>query len=120
MTRSAILAARVSSDQTDCTALLKSQVKEHEDYAATNGLRVEQIIALEGIGAGDFRAMLIAWLQLHHDVRIVVVQQTDRIIRACNNLEWLRELFDNRDMEIHFVATGEIWSRNSNSLRYFL
>jgi site-specific DNA recombinase len=111
----AVIAARLRIDSEDCSVALENQVKELKKYAAVNHFAVVKVLALEGKGAADLCRVLFEYLRHHPDVRVVVVEKTDRICGDLHSFALLENLIKERDLEIHFVKNGNIMRKATKS-----
>lgn len=66
-------------------------------------------------GRGAFGEM-VAWLRTHSDVRVILVEKTDRLYR--NLKDW--GTIDELDAEIHLPKEGVVLSRESRSSEKFM
>ena len=116
----AVIYARVSSKEQEREGYsIPAQLKLLKDYAAAERFTVVQeyvdVETAKQIGRAAFGAM-VAWLREHPDVRVVLVEKTDRLYR---NLEdWVT--IDELDAEIHFPKEGVVLSRDSRSSEKFM
>src|SRR5882762_9530521 len=105
-TRAAVPAlayARVSSKEQDKEGFsIAAQQKLLQGYADAHGMSIAQefvdIETAKATGRTNFEAM-IAYLKRHPQVRVVLVEKTDRLYR--NLKDWVR--LDEFDIEIHLV-----------------
>lgn len=116
----AVAYARVSSKEQDKEGFsIAAQQKSLQGYAASHGMVVAQefidIETAKATGRTNFEAML-AYLKRHTQVRIVLVEKTDRLYR--NLKDWVR--LDEFDIEIHLVKEGEVLSKDSRSSAKFM
>ncbi|WP_156776894.1 recombinase family protein [Nitrococcus mobilis] len=111
--------ARVSSKEQEKEGFsIPAQLKLLRDYAAAEGIRVvEEYVDVETAkqaGRSSFGEM-VDYLRQHPEVRIILVEKTDRLYR--NLKDWVT--LDELDLEIHFVnpslTSPKITSRYSES-----
>ena len=116
----AVTYARVSSKEQEREGYsIPAQLKLLKDYTAAEGFTVVQeyvdVETAKQIGRAAFGAM-VAWLREHPDVRVVLVEKTDRLYR--NLKDWVT--IDELDAEIHFPKEGVVLSRDSRSSEKFM
>ena len=112
--------ARVSSKEQEKEGYsIPAQLKLLKDYAATEGFSIaEEYVDVETAkqtGRAAFGEM-VAWLKAHLDVRVILVEKTDRLYR--NLKDWVT--IDELDAEIHFPKEGVVLSRESRSSEKFM
>ncbi len=118
--RKAVLYARVSTrDQEKEGYSIPAQVKLLDDYAALNGLIVASshvdVETARKAGRTAFGEML-RYLRRHPDVRILLVEKTDRLYR--NIKDWA--IIDDLGIEVHFVKENFILSDECRSSEKFM
>ncbi|MFT4053841.1 MAG: recombinase family protein [Novosphingobium sp.] len=118
--RKALLYARVStSDQEREGYSIPAQVKLLEDYAALKGLTIVgshiDVETARKTGRIAFGEML-RYLRRHPDIRIVLVEKTDRLYR--NLKDWAT--VDDLGIEIHFVKENFVLSDQCRSSEKFV
>jgi DNA invertase Pin-like site-specific DNA recombinase len=116
----AVIYARVSSKEQEKEGYsIPAQLKLLKDYAAAEGFTVAQeyvdVETAKQTGRGAFGEM-VAWLRAHPDVRVILVEKTDRLYR--NLKDWVT--IDELDAEIHFPKEGVVLSRESRSSEKFM
>jgi len=116
----AVAYARVSSKEQDKEGFsIPSQQKLLQGYAQTHGLTIAQeyvdVETAKATGRTSFEEM-IRYVQKHPQVRIILVEKTDRLYR--NLKDWVR--LDELDIEIHLVKEGIVLSRDSRSSEKFV
>ena len=116
----AVIYARVSSKEQEKEGYsIPAQLKLLKDYAATEGHTVAQeyvdVETAKQTGRAAFGEM-VTWLQAHPDVRVILVEKTDRLYR--NLKDWVT--IDELDAEIHFPKEGVVLSRDSRSSEKFM
>ena len=98
---------------------IPAQLKLLKDYAATEGFTIAQeyvdVETAKLTGRTAFGEM-VAWLWAHTDVRVILVEKTDRLYR--NLKDWVT--VDELDAEIHFPKEGVVLSRDSRSSEKFM
>ncbi|MBT6202890.1 MAG: recombinase family protein, partial [Rhodospirillaceae bacterium] len=112
--------ARVSSKEQEREGYsIPAQIKLLKEYAAAEGIVVAQeyvdVETAKQTGRAAFSEM-IAWLRAHPDVRMILVEKTDRLYR--NLKDWVT--IDELDVEIHLPKEGAIVSRDSKSSEKFM
>ncbi len=117
---SAILYARVSSKEQEKEGYsIPAQLRLLNDYAHKNNLRVVQefidVETAKQAGRTNFGEM-IKFLQASPDVKIILVEKTDRLYRNFKDYVTIDDL----ELEIHLVKEGEILSKNSKSHQKFI
>ncbi len=113
--RGAVLYARVSSKEQEKEGFsIPAQQKLLQAYAIEHGFTVvSEFIDVETAkqsGRPQFNGML-AFLKENPEVRIVLVEKTDRLYRNFRDYVTIDEL----DLEIHLVKEGEVLSKDSRS-----
>ena len=116
----AVIYARVSSKEQEKEGYsIPAQLKLLKDYAATEGFTIAQeyvdVETAKQTGRTAFGEM-VAWLWAHTDVRVILVEKTDRLYR--NLKDWVT--VDELDAEIHFPKEGVVLSRDSRSSEKFM
>lgn len=117
----AVLYARVSSDRQEKEGFsIPAQKKLLKEYAKTNNINiVEEFVEPETAkkaGRTKFNEML-KYLRKHPQVRIILVEKTDRIYRNLKDYVTLDEF---KDLEVHLVKEHEIISDKSSSHEKFV
>ncbi len=112
--------ARVSSKEQEKEGYsIPAQLKLLKDYAASEGFFVvDQYLDVETAkqaGRSAFSEM-IAWLRANPDVRVILVEKTDRLYR--NLKDWVT--IDELGVEIHLPKEGVVLSRESRSSEKFM
>lgn len=115
-----VIYARVSSKEQEKEGYsIPAQLKLLKEYATANGFAVAQeyidVETAKQTGRSAFGEM-VAWLRAHPDVRVVLVEKTDRLYR--NLKDWVT--IDELDAEIHFPKEGVVLSRESRSSEKFM
>lgn len=118
--REAVLYARVSTpDQQREGYSIPAQVKLLEDYAALNGMAVVSshvdVETARKTGRTAFGDML-RYLRRHPEVRIILVEKTDRLYR--NLKDWA--IIDDLGVEVHFVKENVVMSDGCRSSEKFV
>jgi DNA invertase Pin-like site-specific DNA recombinase len=116
----AIAYARVSSKEQEKEGFsIPAQQKLLQGYAQAQRFSiVKEYIDIEtakNTGRANFSEML-RHLKNHPEIRIILVEKTDRLYR--NLKDWVT--VDELDIEIHFVKEGMILSRDSKSSEKFV
>lgn len=116
----AVIYARVSSKEQEKEGYsIPAQLKLLKDYAAAEGFTVAKeyvdVETAKQTGRGAFGEM-VTWLRAHPDVRVILVEKTDRLYR--NLKDWVT--IDELDAEIHFPKEGVVLSRDSRSSEKFM
>ena len=116
----AVIYARVSSKEQEKEGYsIPAQLKLLKDYAAAEGFTVAHeyvdVETAKQTGRGAFGKM-VAWLRAPPDVRVILVEKTDRLYR--NLKDWVT--IDELDAEIHFPKEGVVLSRESRSSEKFM
>jgi site-specific DNA recombinase len=119
-TQQAVLYARVSSKEQDKEGFsIPAQQKLLIDYAQQNKLVVEQefidVETAKLAGRASFGEM-VRYLKTHPQIRIVLVEKTDRLYRNFKDYICLDEL----DIQIHLVKEGVVLSGDSKSSEKFV
>ena len=119
-TAKAVAYARVSTKEQDKEGFsIPAQQKLLQNYALTQGLRiVTEFVDVETAkqaGRTNF-AEMVRYLKAHADVRVLLVEKTDRLYR--NLRDWVT--LDELDIAIHLVKEGIVLSRDSRSSEKFV
>ncbi len=119
--KKSVLYARVSSDRQEKEGFsIPAQIKLLREYATKNNLKiVGEFIEAETAkkaGRNEFNNM-ITYLKKHKDVKIILVEKTDRLYRNLKDYVTIDEL---ENIEIHFVKEGQILSETSRSQDKFM
>lgn len=116
--KSAISYARVSTKEQEQGFSLDAQVRTLSDYA---GLKTFRIIrefkyseSAKSQGRKHFNAML-DYLRTHTEVRVVLVEKTDRLFRNLKDYVLVEGLVEELGLEIHFVKEGQVLRPDSRS-----
>ena len=114
----AVSYARISSKDQEQGFSLESQVKTARGYAALNDfIIVEEFTFTESAkqqGRKHFNAML-DYLRQHRDVRVVIVEKTDRLLRNFSDYVLVESLVQELELEFHLVKEGQVLRRESKS-----
>ena len=114
----AVTYARVSSKPQEDGFSLISQNRTITQYAASRKFEiVRDFTSSESAkkqGRKNFNAML-AFLREHPDVRIVIVEKTDRLVRNLHDFVEIEDLVEELDIEIHLVKEGQVLRRSAKS-----
>jgi site-specific DNA recombinase len=118
--KQAVIYARVSSKEQEKEGYsIPAQLKLLKEYAAAEAFTVTQeyvdVETAKQTGRSAFGEM-VAWLRAHPDVRVILVEKTDRLYR--NLKDWVT--IDELDAEIHFPKEGVVLSRDSRSSEKFM
>ena len=118
--KQAVVYARVSSKEQEKEGFsIPAQLKLLHDYALEQELRVlKEFIDVEtakAAGRLQFGEM-IKFLQIQKDVRIVLVEKTDRLYRNFKDYVTLEDL----DLSVHLVKENEVLSKDSRSHTKFI
>jgi site-specific DNA recombinase len=118
-TNKALAYARVSSKEQDTEGFsIASQQKLVQSYAADNRIVIEKefidVETAKASGRANFTEM-VNYIKKHPNVRVVLVEKTDRLYR--NLKDWV--LLDELDIEIHLVKEGVVLSQESKSSEKF-
>jgi site-specific DNA recombinase len=111
---------RVSSKEQDKEGFsIPAQQKLLAQYAQGERLTIAKeyidIETAKQAGRANFEEM-VRYLRSHRNVRIILVEKTDRMYR--NIKDWVT--LDELDIEIHFVKEGVVISRDSKSSEKFV
>ena len=114
----AVSYARVSSKPQEDGFSLISQNRTLTQYAASREFEiVRDFTSSESAkkqGRKNFNAML-AFLREHPDVRIVIVEKTDRLVRNLHDFVEIEDLVEELDIEIHLVKEGQVLRKTARS-----
>lgn len=110
--RNAVIYARVA-----CEEQLVAQVNMLRRYADSRGFRiVEQFRCSKSAnqqGRKHLNAML-EYLRQHPDVRVVIVEKTDRLCRNLQLVALVEDTVNELGLEVHFVKEGQVLRKESN------
>jgi len=116
--KSGVSYARVSSKEQEQGYSLDSQVRTLSDYATSKGVRIAREFryaeSAKEQGRKHFNAML-NYLRQHPDVRIVLVEKTDRLCRNLKDFVLVESLVEELGLEIHLVKEGQVLRTDSKS-----
>src|SRR5271163_1293209 len=118
--RQAVAYARVSSKEQEKEGFsIPAQLKLLKEYAAANDLSVAQeyvdVETAKQTGRAAFGEM-VDYLKAHPSVRVLLVENTDRLYR--NLKDWVT--VDELEVEVHFPKEGVVQSRESRSSEKFM
>lgn len=118
--RLAVIYARVSSrEQQQEGYSIDAQLKLARSFATKNEIQVERefidIESAKSTGRKEFGNML-EFLRRSKTCRTILVEKTDRLSRNFEDEVLLNKL----DLEIHFVKTGTVLSRNAKAQTKFM
>jgi site-specific DNA recombinase len=116
----AVIYARVSSREQEQEGYsIPAQLKLLRAYASKNGFEItEEFVDVETaktIGRKAFGEMA-DFLKRSRNCRTVLVEKTDRLYRNFDDSVFLEKL----DIEIHFVKTGNVLSKNAKAQTKFM
>ncbi|MFO0688354.1 MAG: recombinase family protein [Myxococcota bacterium] len=116
----AVIYARVSSKEQEKEGFsIPAQLKLLKEYASAQGFEVDReyvdVETAKQSGRTAFGGM-VAYLQAHPGVRVMLVEKTDRLYR--NLKDWVT--VDELGVEIHFAKEGVVLSRDSRSSEKFM
>ena len=119
--KKSVLYARVSSDRQEKEGFsIPAQIKLLREYASKNNLKIVgdfvEAETAKKAGRTQFNNM-ITYLKKHKDVKIILVEKTDRLYRNLKDYVTIDEL---ENIEIHFVKEGQILSETSRSQDKFM
>ena len=117
--KSAVIYARVSSDRQEKEGFsIPAQIEYLKDYAQKNLIYVEKIFSesetAKKAGRKAFNEMLNFCKE--KDIKIILVEKTDRLYRNFKDYVTLEEY----DFEVHLVKEGTIISKESRSHDKFI
>jgi len=118
--QTAVIYARVSSrEQQQEGYSIDAQLKLARSFAAKNGFEIEQefvdVESAKSTGRREFGNM-VAFLRRSKTCRTILVEKTDRLSRNFEDQVVLNKL----DLEIHFVRTGTVLSKNAKAQTKFM
>lgn len=118
----AVIYVRVSSKEQEREGFsIPAQKKLLTEYALTNNFAVikvfEESESAKSAGRTQFKKML-TFLKENPEIRIVLVEKTDRLYR--NNTDYVNLDPDKGNLEIHLVKEGGILSKESPSHQKFM
>ncbi|MBI3408098.1 MAG: recombinase family protein [Planctomycetes bacterium] len=118
--RKAVIYARVSSKEQEKDGFsIPAQLKLLNAYAVKEKLVVVMefvdVETAKQAGRTQFNALL-TYLEEHPEVRIILVEKTDRLYRNFRDYVTI----DERDVEVHLVKEAEVLSHDSRSHQKFI
>ena len=116
----AVLYARASSDRQEKEGFsIPAQIKFLKEYANDSDLRIvrrfTEAETAKKSGRTEFNNML-DFLKHNNDVKIVLVEKTDRLYRNFKDYVILEEY----DLEVHLVKENQVLSKDSRSNEKFI
>ena len=116
----AVLYARVSSKEQEKEGFsIPAQKRLLREYAALRGIEIAMeftdVETAKAAGRAQFGQM-VQYLKTTPDVRVILVEKTDRLYRNFKDYVFLEDL----DLEIHLVKENEVMSKNSRSHAKFI
>jgi site-specific DNA recombinase len=119
-TRTAVLYARVSSrEQREEGYSIEAQIRLLRTFAKKNGFEIaEEFVDIESAkstGRKQFGNM-VAFLRRSKTCRTILVEKTDRLSRNFED----EVLLDSLNLEIHFVKTGTVLSKDARAQTKFM
>lgn len=120
----AFLYVRVSSKEQEKEGYsIPAQLKLLNSYAEENKIAIvrnfEDVETAKSSGRTQFGEM-IKYLRKQKDVKIILVEKTDRLYRNLKDWVTVDELINDYDIEIHLVKENSIISKNSRSHEKFI
>lgn len=116
--KSAVVYARVSGKEQEQGFSLEAQTKIARTYAATKGLSIVKEFSYSESAKRQGRKhfnLMLQYLREHPDVRTVIVEKTDRLLRNLEDYVLVEQLVEEMGLEIHLVKEGQILQRNTRS-----
>jgi len=114
----AVSYARVSTQESEQNFSLESQVKTARGYAASKGFNIVKEFTFSESAKKQrrkhFNAML-DYLRQHPDVRIVIVEKTDRLSRNLADFVLVESIVEVLGLKVHLVKEGQVLRRESKS-----
>jgi site-specific DNA recombinase len=116
--KGAVSYARVSSKEQEQGYSLDSQVRTLSEYAASKGFSIVKEFkyseSAKEQGRRHFNAML-DYLRKNPNVRVVLVEKTDRLSRNLKDYVMLESLVEELGLEIHLIKEGQVLQTGSKS-----
>jgi len=117
--KKALIYARVSSKEQEKEGFsIPAQLKLMEEYATKNELQIvgefTDSETAKKAGRTNFLAM-IERLKKSKDIKVILVEKTDRLTRNFQDYVLIDELIQKLDIEVHMVKEGEILSQQAKS-----
>jgi site-specific DNA recombinase len=116
----AAIYARVSSKEQEKEGYsIPAQIELINDYAKNNGFTVvKEFVDVETAkrAGRESYSKMMQYFKDHPDIRILIVEKTDRLYRNFKDVC----LLDERDLQVHLVKEGEIISKDSTSHSKFV
>ena len=111
----AVVYARVSSKEQEKEGFsIPAQLQLLQGYAQSKSFQISQefidVETAKAAGRTQFREM-VTFFQANPEVKILLVEKTDRLYRNFRDYVYLEEL----DLEIHLVKEGEILGKDAKS-----
>ncbi len=115
----AVIYARVSTKEQQKEGFsIPSQIKLLKDYAEKKCLTITKEFTesetAKKIGRKEFNG-LIDYLKTNKQVKIILVEKTDRLTRNFNDYVLIDQLINDLDIEVHLVKEGEVLSKQAKS-----
>ena len=118
--KQAVIYARVSSREQEQEGYsIPAQIKLLKSYASKNGFEiVREFVDVETAKTTGRKAFgeMADFLKSSRNCRTVLVEKTDRLYRNFDDSVFLEKL----DIEIHFVRTGNVLSKNAKAQTKFM
>jgi site-specific DNA recombinase len=116
--KKALSYARVSSKEQEQGYSRDAQVRTLSDYAGLKSFRIVKEFkyseSAKNQGRKHFNAML-DYLRTHTDVRVVLVEKTDRLCRNLKDYVLVESLVEELGLEIHLIKEGQVIRPDSRS-----
>lgn len=114
-----VIYARVSTKEQQKEGFsIPSQLKLLSDYAEKKCISIVQQFTesetAKKIGRTEFNK-LIEYLKANKQIKIILVEKTDRLTRNFNDYVLIDQLVNELDIEVHLVKEGEILSKQAKS-----
>ncbi len=110
--------SRVSSKEQEEGFSLESQNRTAQQHAASKGLKIVHAISVSESAKKEGRRHfneMIDYLREHREVRVVIVEKSDRLYRNLHDVVAIEDLVNELDIEIHFVREGQVLNKSSRS-----
>jgi DNA invertase Pin-like site-specific DNA recombinase len=114
----AITYSRVSSKDQEKGFSLESQTRTARQYAASKDFQILKEFTIRESarkqGRKHFNEM-VAFLRQHPEVRVLIVEKTDRLSRNLHDFVAIEDLVEELGIEIHLVKEGQVLRKSARS-----
>lgn len=122
MARSAVLYARISTQEQSEGYSIDAQLKFLREYARKKKIKIiEELTEIES-AKNSRRPVFKAMVDFvkKENITIILTEKTDRLYRNIKDYVDIDELMEELDLEVHLVKENEVLSKNSSSHQKFI